>query len=103
MNLQLSFIIYLIIIISLVIYKVLFGLISIKFKISDYVYLGLNKYQMNFLITSSILYLLLFFFLKSFITDVNIDYILPLGIFYIVWYSVTKIISNGISDISDSI
>ena len=103
MNLQLSFIIYLIIIISLVIYKVLFGLISIKFKISDYVYLGLNKYQMNFLITSSILYLLLFYFLKSFITDVNIDYILPLGIFYIVWYSVTKIISNGISDISDSI
>jgi hypothetical protein len=103
MNLQISFIIYLIIIISLIVYKVLFRLISIKIKISDYVYLGLNKYQMNFLIISSILYLLLFYFLKSFVTDTNIDYILPLGIFYIIWYLLTKIITNSISEISDSI
>tara|TARA_B110000037_G_scaffold188216_2_gene219364 strand:+ start:429 stop:743 length:315 start_codon:yes stop_codon:yes gene_type:complete len=98
-----SFIVYIAIISLLIFYKILVMIFSFKYKIGDNIHIGLTEYQFNYLIISSILYLLLFYFLKSFIIDINMDYILIIGILYIIWYFLTKIISNLVSKSNDTI
>lgn len=56
----------------------------------------LNKNEYNFLFFSSLLYIILFYLLKSFLTDINIDYIIPVGICYMIWYFVSRLITNFI-------
>jgi hypothetical protein len=105
MLLQISFIIYICILFVLLLTKLIIYIIksNIKIKYNNNIYLGLTNYQINYLIISLFLYLFLFYFLKSYITDVNIDYAMTIGLFYIIWYLLTKIIVNNISTIGDSI
>lgn len=97
------FIILIVIIILFMCLKIIISIYSMKFKLSEYIYIGLNKYQLNYLIISLILYLLLFYYLKSFIVDIDLGYILLIGIFYAVWYFLTKILTNTISKSPDLI
>ena len=52
----------------------------------------LTKKEYNFLFISALLYLLIMYFIKSYVSETNIDYMIPVGIFYIVWYIITNII-----------
>ena len=61
-------------------------------------YTALYNVQKGFLYGSSFLFILLFFFLRSFIiTDGDNSHILLIGILYTIWYYLTKLITNKIS------
>ncbi len=61
-------------------------------------YTTLYNVQKGFLYGSSFLFILLFFFLRSFIiTDGDNSHILLIGILYTIWYYLTKLITNNIS------
>ena len=61
-------------------------------------YTALYNVQKGFLYGSSFLFILLFFFLRSFIIiDRDNSHILLIGILYTLWYYLTKLITNKIS------
>ena len=61
-------------------------------------YTALYNVQKGFLYGSSFLFILLFFFLRSFIiTDGDNSHILLIGILYTIWYYLNKLITNKIS------
>ena len=105
MSLKINFIIYIVILTLLILTKIILYILktNLKFKLPNYVFFGLNNYQINFIIISSFIYIFLFYFLKSYITNTNIDYIVITGVFYMIWYILTKLIVNNISTMSDSI
>ena len=37
------------------------------------------------------------------LTDTNIDYVVPVGLCYLVWYFFDKMISNAVSNVPDNI
>ena len=57
---------------------------------------GLYKIQKVFLLSSSFLFIVLFYFLRSFLIDDNGGNIILIGILYTIWYYLTKIIVNKI-------
>jgi hypothetical protein len=57
---------------------------------------GLYKIQKAFLLASSFLFIILFYFLRSFLIKDNGENIILMGILYTVWYYLTKFIVNKI-------
>ena len=57
---------------------------------------GLYKIQKVFLLSSSFLFIVLFYFLRSFLIDDNGGNIILIGILYTIWYYLTKLIVNKI-------
>jgi len=57
---------------------------------------GLYKVQKAFLLASSFLFIVLFYFLRSFIIEEDGSYIILIAILYTIWYYLTKIIVNKI-------
>ena len=57
---------------------------------------GLYKIQKAFLLSSSFLFIVLFYFLRSFLVDDNGGNIILIGILYTIWYYLTKLIVNKI-------
>ena len=103
MKSELFFIITVITIIVILVIKILLTILKLKFNLSDKIYLGLTNYQITYLLVSSTLFLVLFYLIKSYITDINIDHIPVIAFFYIIWYLLTKIITNIISTEPESI
>ena len=93
MNPNLAFIIY-------VCSIVVIFLIKIFSMIMNYD-LMLTKYQINFLFISSILFLIIFYYMRSFIVNEDHNYILIYGFIFIIWYYLVKLISNNISYTDD--
>ena len=60
-------------------------------------YTALPPNQIATLFSSSILIILIFYFLKSFIFKEDNSYILVFAILYTIWYYLTKITSNKVS------
>ena len=100
---ELFFIITVIMIVVLLVLKIFFNVLKMKFNLSDKIFLGLNNYQITFLLVSSILFLILFYLLKSYVSDTNIDYIPFVAFFYMLWYLITKILTNAVSSEPESI
>ena len=59
-------------------------------------YTALPPNQIATLFSSSILIILIFYFLKGFIINENNSYILVFAILYTLWYYLTKITSNKV-------
>jgi|688.fasta_scaffold333997_2 hypothetical protein len=61
-------------------------------------YTALYDVQKRFLFASSTLFIILFFFLRSFIiTNEDNTYIILLAILYTLWFYLTKLITNYVS------
>ena len=100
---EIFFIITVIMIIAILVIKILFTILRMKFNLSDKIFLGLTNYQIVYLLVSSVLFLLLFYLLKSYITDIKLDYVSLVAFFYMIWYLLTKMITNAISSERESI
>ena len=84
--------------ISIIIYLVLLGIIlflNLLPKLKPYT--ALKNVQIAGLVTSSLLLIIIFYFMKNFISDGDNSYIITLGIFYIIWYYATKLTTNKIT------
>jgi hypothetical protein len=66
-------------------------------------YTSLYNIQKGFLLGSSLLMILLFLFLKSFIIKEDYSYIILFTILYTIWYYLSKLITNKISGYNYSI
>lgn len=86
--------IFIMIYVVLIIVIALFRLLSYYFK-NDIV---LKREDYNYVLISSLLYIILLYYLKSYVSITNIDYIIPIGICYISWYIITKFILNIIDN-----
>lgn len=87
-----------------IIYSVLIGVLSIvNFVPVISKYLGLYTPQKVFLLTSSFLMIILFYFMRSFIVDGDRTHIILFTIFYTAWYYLTKLSVNKIMGYNISI
>ena len=93
MNSNLAFIIYICSIIVIFLIKIFSVIMGYD--------LMLSEYQINFLLISSVLYLIIFYYMRSFIVNENHNYILIYGFIFIIWYYLVKFISNNISYTDD--
>ena len=66
-------------------------------------YLGLYTPQKVFLLASSFLMIILFYFMRSFIVDGDRNHIILFTIFYTAWYYLTKLSVNKIMGYNISI
>lgn len=83
--------------ILLIVYSVLIAVLSILNFVPFFSgTLGLYKIQKVFLFSSSFLFIVLFYFLRSFLVNDNGGNIILIGILYTFWYYLTKIIVNKI-------
>lgn len=87
-----------------IIYSIQIGVLSIvNFIPAISKYLGLYTPQKVFLLASSFLMIILFYFMRSFIVDGDRTHIILFTIFYTGWYYLTKLSVNKIMGYNISI
>lgn len=84
--------------ISIIIYLVLLGIIVFLNLLPQLKpYTAIKNVQLAGLITSSLLLIIIFYFIKNFISNGDNSYIITLCIFYTIWYYATKLTTNKIT------
>jgi len=84
--------------ISIIIYLVLLGIILFLNLLPQLKsHTALHNEQIAGLVTSSLLLIVIFYFMKNFISKGDNSYVITLGIFYLIWYYATKLTTNKIT------